>query len=96
MLGRYIMSKALTVAHFNEPRDAPVRAFLCLRAWSLGRLREVPSFLAEQQSRRLYDNNELSKLKTDINDIRATNDKTITGCAYSDELIKTWCPEALG
>ena len=92
-LGTSEMSRTVVPAHFGEPREAPTRSWLVLKAWMLGKAR-TSDFCNQKATRRRLFAAEARELKAAIIGL-SSEAAPSTGNDAADKLVNLWAPDVL-
>jgi len=90
-LGKKNASKNAVFADFDDVPSTPVRSYIVLRAWMLGRFQEG-GFHTKKKSRVKFLARETSKLRDDIAKLAVPGGGT--GNDFADKKIRRWFPAA--
>jgi hypothetical protein len=91
-MGARFASKNAKFEDFADDAADPIRSYLVLRAWMLGRMKEK-QFCEAKKCRKQFHARELTKLSQDIAALRCPGGGT--GNEEADTKIRLWAPEAL-
>ena len=91
-MGRAVLSRARTPAHFGEAEDCHPRAYALLRAGAFHRARQGGGAVRRHGRGRVLAKEE-GELVALVIGVGAT--VGVPGCARGDELLETWSPAAV-